>query len=220
VDVHIGSQILETDPYIRALEAVLGLVDRLTTAGIALEYVDLGGGFGVGYEREAALDLDAYAAEVIPALRSRGLGLILEPGRSIVGESGVLLVRVLYVKRSGGKTFLITDGGMTDLLRPALYQGWHWIGPVRTRLGAQRTVADVVGPICETGDFLGLDREMALPEPGDVLVVRAAGAYGFSMSSTYNARPRAAEVMVERGAAHLVRARETPDDLTRGEVIP
>lgn len=222
IDVHIGSQILDTAPYAQAFEIVLALVDRLREAGVSLEYLDLGGGYGVGYDGGDGLDLESFAERVVPEIASRKLGLVLEPGRAIVAESGVLLVRVLYVKRSGGKTFVVTDGGMTDLLRPALYQGWHRIDPVRRREGAGAAVevVDVVGPVCETGDFLGLDRELPLSEPGDVLAVRDVGAYGFAMTSNYNARPRAAEVMVEGGVAHLVRERETLEGLSRGEGIP
>ncbi len=220
LDVHIGSQILDTAPYLRTLESVTALVDRLVAGGIGLEYVDLGGGFGIGYDGEASLDLDAFAREVIGRLKPRGLELVLEPGRAIVGEAGVLLVRVLYVKRSAGKTFVVTDGGMTDLIRPSLYQGFHRIVPVRPREGAPRAVVDVVGPVCETGDFLGLARDLPLPEPGDLLAVGTAGAYGFAMSSNYNSRLRPAEVIVEGGRGLLVRRRETVESLTEGEVIP
>lgn len=220
IDVHIGSQILDPGPFLRALETVLGIVDRLAAGGLTLEYLDLGGGFGVGYDGDAGLDLEAFADEVVPRVVSRGLRLVLEPGRAIVGEPGVLLVRVLYVKRSGRRTFVVTDGGMTDLLRPSLYRSFHRIEPVRVRGDAPRTVVDIVGPVCETGDFLGLDREMPLPGPGDLLAVGTAGAYGFAMASNYNSRRRPAEVIVEGGRALLARRRETQEDLTRGEEIP
>jgi diaminopimelate decarboxylase len=219
IDVHIGSQIVEVEPYARALETVLAMVDELADSGIPLSYVDLGGGFGVGYDGSPGLLPVEVARMVVPPLRERGLRLILEPGRSIVGEAGVLLTRVLYVKEAGGKTFAITDAGMTELLRPSHYDGWHRIVPVRTRTGETAPV-EVVGPVCETGDFLARDRTMLVPEPGELLAVATAGAYGFTMASNYNARPRAAEVLVEGGTPHLVRRRETPQDLMRGESIP
>ena len=220
IGVHIGSQIVEIVPYVQALDTVLGVVDRLKEAAVGLGYVDLGGGFGVGYDGEQGLDLEGLAAHVSPRLRQRGLRLILEPGRSIVGEAGMLLTRVLYTKRIVGKTFVVTDGGMTELLRPSHYGGFHRITPVCLRKEAPAVVADIVGPVCETGDFLARDREIALPEPGDVLMVETAGAYGFSMASNYNARRRPAEVMIESGKAILIRRRETTDDLMRGEEIP
>ncbi len=220
IDVHIGSQIMEAEPYLRALHVVLGMVDRLAASGIRLEYLDLGGGFGVGYDGGAGLDLEALAREVIPPLAERGYELILEPGRTVIGEAGVLLTRVLYLKRSGIKTFVITDAGMTELIRPSHYEGFHRILPVRESAGAPRVIADVVGPICESGDFLARDREMPLPRPGDVLAVKTAGAYGFTMASNYNARPRPAEVLVEGAEAHLIRRRESVEDLMRGETIP
>lgn len=220
IDVHIGSQIMEVGPYVQALEVVLGVVDDLAREGIELEYLDLGGGFGVGYRGEEAFPLEELAREAVPPLRKRGLRLILEPGRSVVAHAGVLLVRVRHVKRSGRKTFVIADGGMTELLRPSHYGGFHGIRPVRSRDGAPRESVDVVGPACETGDFLARDRELPMPEPGDLLAVESAGAYGFTMASNYNARRRPAEVLVEDGTPHLVRRRETLDDLIRGEEIP
>ncbi len=220
IAVHIGSQIVEPEPYLHTLETVLGAIDRLQEDGIRLEYLDLGGGFGVGYDGEPGFDLETLAGEVTSRIAPRGLRLILEPGRAITGESGVLLTRVLYLKRSGGKTFVITDGGMTELLRPSHYGGFHRITPVRRRPGAPREVVDVVGPICETGDFLALDRALDLPEPGDLLAVETSGAYGFTMSSNYNARRRPAEVLVDAGRSFLVRRREALEELVRGEVIP
>jgi diaminopimelate decarboxylase len=220
VDVHIGSQIVDVEPYLQALDTVLHLVDILKAEGQGLEYVDLGGGFGVGYDGEPGLDLDALADRVVRAVRSRNLRLILEPGRSVVGHAGVLLTRVRYVKRSRKKTFVVTDGGMTELLRPSHYGGWHRIEPVTARPDSRPAVVDVVGPVCETGDFLARDREVPLPEPGDLLAVGTAGAYGFTMASNYNARLRPAEILVEDGRALLVRPRETLEDLVRGEEIP
>jgi diaminopimelate decarboxylase len=220
IDVHIGSQIADVEPYRAALDTVLAVVDELDAEGIRLDYLDLGGGFGVGYGGEPGLAPAEVAAAVIPPLRNRGLRLLLEPGRSISGEAGVLLTRVLYVKEAGGKTFAITDAGMTELLRPSHYDGWHRIEAVRARPDASVATVEVVGPVCETGDFLARGREMPVPEPGELLAVATTGAYGFAMASNYNARPRPAEVLVERGAAHLVRRRETVDDLLRGETIP
>ena len=220
IDVHIGSQIVEVEPYQRALDTVLAMVDELTAEGIVLSYVDLGGGFGVGYDGSRGLTPDQLAQVVVPALRDRGLRLLLEPGRSIVGEAGVLLTRVLYVKEAGGKTFAITDAGMTELLRPSHYDGWHHIEAVRARPGAPVARVEVVGPVCESGDFLARGRSMPVPEPGELLAVATSGAYGFAMASNYNARPRPAEVLVEAGRAHLVRRRETVEDLFRGETIP
>ena len=220
VDVHIGSQILEVGPFLRALAAVLDMMDRLIEAGVHLRYVDLGGGFGVGYDGEPGFDLEAFAQGVVPRLEQRGLSLVVEPGRSIVAEAGMLLTKVLFVKEAPGKTFVVTDGGMTDLVRPSLYGGFHRVTPVRWREGAREVEADVVGPVCESGDFLARDRSIRLPEPGDVLAVETAGAYGFTMASNYNARRRPAEVMIEGGRPVLIRSRETFDDLMRGEVIP
>ncbi len=220
IDVHIGSQINDPEPYRRALEEVLGLVDALAGEGVQLDYIDLGGGFGVAYDDQPGMSLAALADAIVPPLRGRGLRLVLEPGRSVVGEAGALLTRVLYVKRSGEKTFVVADGSMTDLLRPSHYGGYHGIDPVVLPHDAREAVVDVVGPVCETGDFLARDRALPLPEPGDLLLVRTAGAYGFAMASNYNSRLRPAEVAVEGDAAHLIRKRETVDDLMRGEVIP
>jgi diaminopimelate decarboxylase len=220
VDVHIGSQILETGPFLRALAAILDMIDRLMQAGVHLGYVDLGGGFGVGYDGEPGFELEAFAEGVVPRLKERDLSLVVEPGRSIVAEAGMLLTKVLYLKEAPGKTFVVTDGGMTELVRPSLYGGFHRVTPVRWREGAEEVRADVVGPVCESGDFLARDRSIRRPEPGDVLAVETAGAYGFTMASNYNARRRPAEVMIEDGRPALIRSRETFEDLMRGEVIP
>lgn len=220
VDVHIGSQILDVEPYLEALDSVLGMVDRLAADGIEMGYLDLGGGFGVAYGAEDALPLEVLARKVVERIRGRGLRLLVEPGRSVVGEAGILLIRVLHTKVAGGKTFVVTDGGMTDLLRPSHYGGWHSITPVRVRDAAPSGPVDVVGPVCESGDFLAQNRELPIPRSGELLAVATAGAYGFSMASNYNARRRPAEVLVEGNAVHLVRHRETLDDLIRGEEIP
>lgn len=218
IDVHIGSQIREVEPYGRALEHVLRVVDALRGDGIPLEYLDLGGGFGVAYrDEDEGPDIGAFADALVPELNASGLRLVLEPGRYVVGPAGVLLTRVLYVKHAGDKTFVITDAGMTDLVRPSHYAGYHRIDPVLRRSDRGRITADIVGPVCETGDFLALDREIQTPEPGELLAIRTAGAYGFTMASTYNARPRPAEVMVDDDADRLIRRRERYDDLVRGE---
>ena len=220
IAVHIGSQIVDVEPYERAAREIFALERALSDEGIPLEYVDLGGGFGVAYGDDSEIDLARVAAAVLPAVQRRRLRLVLEPGRFIVGESGTLIVRVLYVKRSGNKTFVITDGGMTELLRPSHYGGYHQVEPVRARPGAPVVVTDVVGPVCEDGDFLARDRAIELPSAGDLMVVRTAGAYGFSMASNYNSRLRPAEVLVAGGGLHLIRRRETFADLVRGERIP
>jgi diaminopimelate decarboxylase len=217
VDVHIGSQILDVSPYRQALGQVLRLVEELRGAGHALEYLDLGGGLGISYTGGEGISAEHFANAIVPEVAGTGLRLVVEPGRYIVGAAGVLLTRVLYVKEGGGKRFVITDAGMNDLLRPSHYSGYHAVEAVESRAERPRGHVDVVGPICETGDFLALDRDVELPEPGELLAIMTVGAYGFSMSSTYNQRPRPAEVMVEGGDAVLVRRRETLDDLIAAE---
>lgn len=224
IDVHIGSQILEAEPYERAAARVLELVAALADEGIDLDVLDLGGGFGLppddGTEDEPVIH--AVARRLRPLVEGTGLRLVLEPGRFVVGEAGVLLTRVEYVKRTGGKTFVIVDGGMTELIRPSHYGGYHAIEAVveSPAAGDAPEPVDVVGPICETGDFLARDREMPVPEPGTLLAVRTAGAYGFAMASNYNARRRPAEAVVRQGMVFLARERESFDDLMRGERLP
>jgi diaminopimelate decarboxylase len=217
VDVHIGSQILEVDPYRQAVERVLELVGELRADDHDLEFIDLGGGFGVSYDHEHTLVPADFARALVPLLEPAGLRLVLEPGRYISGPAGLLLTRVLYIKHMGGKTYVITDAGMNDLLRPSHYSSYHRVLPTVQHEGREVDTVDVVGPVCESGDFLALDRALELPEPGELLAIGTAGAYGFSMASTYNARPRPAEVMVEGAAHRLIRRRETYDDLVRGE---
>ncbi|MFW6040099.1 MAG: diaminopimelate decarboxylase, partial [Gemmatimonadota bacterium] len=221
IDAHIGSQIRDVEPYRQTVFQLLELVDALRRDGIEPEYIDLGGGFGVAYEATEAGPAgpgpEDFAAVIVPHVAASRLRLVLEPGRYIVGPAGVLLTRVLYVKRWGGKTFVVTDAGMNDLLRPSHYAGYHAVEPVRSHPDRERVRVDVVGPICETGDFLALDRELETPEPGVLLAVRTTGAYGFSMASTYNARPRPAEVLVDGDAVRPIRRRERYDDLVRGE---
>ena len=218
VDVHIGSQILDVEPYKLALDRVLELIDELRKDGIDLEYVDLGGGFGVSYEQGRETPAKDFANALVPELKKSGLRLVLEPGRFIMGPSGVLLTRVLYIKKYGGKTFVITDAGMNDLLRPSHYASYHLIENTEHHEKRDDVAVDVVGPICETGDFLALDRTMKLPQEGELLAVHTTGAYGFSMASTYNARTRPAEVLVSGDEHRLIRKRETYDDLVRGEL--
>ncbi|MCC5859197.1 MAG: diaminopimelate decarboxylase [Ectothiorhodospiraceae bacterium] len=215
VDFHIGSQLTHTAPFRDALERVLAMVDRLAAGGLELEHIDIGGGLGVRYQDETPPGPAAYAAELLPLLRDRGLKVLLEPGRSIVANAGVLLTRVEYLKHMPHKNFAIIDAAMNDLLRPALYAAWQAIEPVQPRRGPAR-VYDLVGPVCETGDFLGKDRELAL-EPGDLLAVRSAGAYGFVMASNYNTRPRPPELLVDGDEVHLIRQRETLEALMAGE---
>jgi diaminopimelate decarboxylase len=216
VQSHIGSQITELGPLAEAARELAALSRRLLDEGLALETIDLGGGLGVDYGSDRAPDVAAYAAAVLPSLEGLPLTLLLEPGRSLVARAGVLLTRVLRVKAGRGKTFVIVDAGMNDLLRPALYQAHHRIEPVVMRDG-ERLRADVVGPVCETGDFLARDRELDPVRPGDLLAVRDVGAYGFVMASNYNLRPRPAEALVEEGKLRLVRRRETFEDLVRTE---
>jgi len=216
IDCHIGSQLTEIAPFVDALDRVLDLVDRLAAAGIPLAHIDIGGGLGIPYRREDnPPPPDVYARALLERMANRPQELLLEPGRAIAGNAGVLLTRVEYLKHTAYKNFAVVDAAMNDLQRPALYDAWHDIIPVVPRAGDCVTY-DVVGPVCETGDFLGRQRELALAE-GDLLAVRSAGAYGFSMSSNYNTRPRAAEIMVEGHRIHIIREREVLDDLVRGE---
>jgi diaminopimelate decarboxylase len=216
IDCHIGSQLTDITPFVDALERVLILVDRLQEDGITLQHIDLGGGLGIQYEQQDHPPLpDAYALELLAHLNGRPQQLLLEPGRAIAGNAGILLTRVEYLKHTQHKNFAIVDAAMNDLQRPALYNAWHEIVPVQPREG-DTTSYDIVGPVCETGDFLGKQRKLALAE-GDLLAVRSAGAYGFTMSSNYNSRPRAAEVMVDGDQLHVIRERESVDDLYRDE---
>ncbi len=220
LDCHIGSQLTQVTPFVDALARVLALQDRLAACGIVIRHLDLGGGLGIRYRDEQPPEPHDYLAPILAALGDRHVEILLEPGRAIVGNAGVLLTRVEYLKHTEHKDFAILDAAMNDLLRPALYGAWQAIIPVQPRLDTPPRVYDLVGPVCETGDFLGKDRELALA-PGDLLAVRSAGAYGFSMSSNYNSRPRAAEIMVDGAQIHIVRERETLDDLWRGErVLP
>jgi diaminopimelate decarboxylase len=217
VSCHIGSQIFDTAVFLEALKTVVALAERLRSRGFPIAHLDLGGGLAVGYRSEDVTpSIESYGQSLAAALEGKNLRLMLEPGRSIVGQAGVLLTKVLYRKRTGRKEFIVVDAAMNDLLRPALYQAHHEIIPVCRKEGAQ-IVADVVGPVCETGDFLARGREMRDAAPGELLAICTAGAYGFVLASNYNARPRPPEVLVERGQFHIIRRRETYEDLIRGE---
>jgi diaminopimelate decarboxylase len=215
--MHIGSQITDPMPYAEGARKLAAIVEEIRAAGVGtLESVDVGGGLGISYTGEAELPPEAFADAVAFLPRQTGLTLVTEPGRFLVGNAGSLLTRVLYRKRSGGREILVVDAGMNDLLRPSLYGAHHDIR-VLEPVGNLEGSVDVVGPLCESGDFLGLDRTLAGAGVGALLEVRGAGAYGFSMSSQYNSRPRAAEVVVEGDRFALARRRETLDDLFRGE---
>jgi diaminopimelate decarboxylase len=218
LDMHLGSQIAGTEPYVLGVERLLALYRELLARGFQdIAYLDVGGGLAVSYNDETPTDVDAFARVVSGAVAGTNLTLLVEPGRYIVANAGVLLTRVLYHKESGGKTYVVTDAGMNDLLRPSHYSAFHRIEPVARCAGSRETV-DVVGPVCETGDFFALSRELAEVGAGDVLAIHSAGAYGFSMASNYNARPRAAEVLVDGSRFAVVTTRETYDDLVRHEL--
>jgi diaminopimelate decarboxylase len=217
VDCHIGSQLTETQPFLDALDKLLRLIDTLDSLGIHLQHIDIGGGLGVTYRDETPPHPSEYAAEVIARLQNYPqLTLIFEPGRAIMANAGVLLTKVEFLKPGDEKNFAIVDAGMNDLIRPALYSAWMDIIPVHRQSTQPSALYDVVGPVCETSDFLGKDRQLAIAA-GDLLAVRSAGAYGFTMSSNYNSRRRAAEIVVDGDQAFVVRAREAWADLWRGE---
>lgn len=219
VDCHIGSQLTETQPFLDALEKLLTLIDQLHSDGIQLKHIDIGGGLGVTYDNEAPPSPADYIGKVVARLKSYPqLELIMEPGRAIMANAGVLLTKVEFLKPGQEKNFAIVDAAMNDLIRPALYSAWQAIVPVNINASASSALYDIVGPVCETGDFLGKDRELAIAQ-GDLLAVRSAGAYGFTMSSNYNSRPRAAEVLADGDTLHLIRAREQWADLWRGEQL-
>jgi diaminopimelate decarboxylase len=218
IDCHIGSQLTRTLPFVDALDRVLALVDGLAVEGITLQHLDIGGGLGIRYRDEAPPEPSEYARALRERLQDRSLEILMEPGRAIVGNAGVLLTRVEYLKCTAHKNFAIVDAAMNDLIRPSLYNAWQEIVAAQKLPDRMSRQYDVVGPVCETGDFLGKERELAIAG-GDLLVIRSSGAYGFTMSSNYNSRPRAAEVMVDGDTLHLVRQRETLDDLMHGETL-
>ncbi len=224
VDCHIGSQLTSVLPFVDALSRVREYLDKvlvgyLRKEGANIRYLDLGGGLGIRYKDEEPPQPDEYAAALIRGLEGLDVTLILEPGRVIVGNAGILVTEVLYLKETDEKKFVVVDGGMNDLIRPALYGSYQAIRPVVER-EAETIVADVVGPICESGDFFAKDREIPRPQPGDLLAVMSAGAYGFTMSSNYNSHPKAPEILVDGENFYVVRERETFDDLVKGEAIP
>lgn len=218
VDCHIGSQITEVSPYLDALDKLLDLIDTLASMGVKLHHLDIGGGLGIRYDDETPLAPSTLLDRVFAKLKARGQGhlqLVMEPGRSLVGNAGVLLTEVQYLKHTEARNFAIVDAGMNDLMRPALYEAWHGVLPVLQGEGSMTTY-DVVGPVCESADWLARGRPLALAE-GDMIAIDSAGAYGFVMAGSYNSRPRPAEVMVDGGAFHVIRQRETIADLLRGE---
>lgn len=219
VDCHIGSQLTSILPFIDALSRVSVVVQNLREQGVRIRYLDLGGGLGIRYKDEEPPHPEEYASALTRALKGLDVTLILEPGRVITGNAGIFITQVLYLKETDEKMFVIVDGAMNDLIRPALYGSYQAIQPVVVRQ-EERIVADVVGPICESGDFFAKDREIPRPRQGDYLAIMSAGAYGFTMASNYNSRPRAAEILVDERDYHVIRERETLEDLISGERIP
>jgi diaminopimelate decarboxylase len=219
IDCHIGSQLTEVSPFVEALKTLKSLIGRLEQMGIRIKYLDLGGGLGISYHEESPPHPREYAHAVVEELRDLPCTLILEPGRVIVGNAGLLLTQVLYTKKTQSKEFIIVDAGMNDLIRPSLYGSYHSIQPIEKKRRKSR-VMDVVGPICESSDFIARERELPEMQPGEFLAVMSAGAYGFSMASNYNSRARAAEVLVKGDKFYVTRERESWRDLIRGESIP
>jgi len=224
VDCHIGSQLTELSPFLYAMERLKRLIEGLVSDGIEIRYLDIGGGLGIPYDDESPPLPAVYGAAIVEQAADLNVKIILEPGRVLVGNSAILVTRVLYRKQAPEKYFIIVDAGMNDLIRPSLYKAYHSIWKVKktpeVKVSTEKIIADVVGPICESGDFLAQERHIEPAEPGELLAMMSAGAYGFSMSSNYNSRPRAAEVLVDGDDYFVIRERETYDDLIRGERIP
>lgn len=219
IDCHIGSQLTQVRPFLDALERVLAMIDELANQGIQIEHLDIGGGLGVRYKDEAPPEPDAYATAILEKLGDRNLKLVMEPGRAIAANAGILITQVEFLKNTGDKHFIVVDGAMNDLIRPALYQAWQEIIPVNKRQDDTPNIqGDVVGPICETGDYLGKQRDLKVA-PGDLLAVRSSGAYGFVMSSNYNSRNRPPEIMVDGDQAYVIRQRETFADQIKLETL-
>jgi diaminopimelate decarboxylase len=219
IDCHIGSQITEINPYLDALDRVLDLIKALENVGIKIHHLDIGGGLGISYTDEKPPAIEDFANTLLNHIEQKGyahLEVLFEPGRSLVGNAGLLLTTIEYLKPGETKNFCIVDAAMNDLMRPAMYEAYHAIVPVKTNINTETLTYDVVGPICESGDWLGRDRALAV-EPGNQLAVLSAGAYGFTMSSNYNTRGRAAEVMVDGSQVHLIRERETVESLFANE---
>jgi len=219
VHAHIGSQITSVRPYVATLDRVLALIDKLEAEDIHLRYIDLGGGLGITYKNEAPPAPKELSDAIYTRLTHRDITLLLEPGRYLVGDAGVLMTRVLYRKDSGSKHFIIVDAAMNDLARPALYDAYHGVFPLIEKKGKKIT-ADIVGPVCEAGDYLARARTLVLPEQGEGMVIATAGAYGYVMGSQYNSRPRPPEVIIHGHKWTVVKERETLEDLVRGEHIP
>jgi len=217
IHIHIGSQITSLKPFVDALEKIAPLLTKLEKTGIKLRYLNIGGGLGITYSNESPPLLSDYTQAIASLVKERGLKIILEPGRRLVGNAGILITQVLSLKETSHKKFVVVDAGMNDLIRPAFYDAYHEIKPVKDEVSADRIVADVVGPLCECGDFLARDREIPLVRKKDLLAIFSAGAYGFSMSSNYNSRCRGVEVLVKGDKFQVVRERETYEDLIRGE---
>ncbi|MEI6133750.1 MAG: diaminopimelate decarboxylase [Desulfomonile sp.] len=221
LDCHIGSQLTELAPFLEAVSILRKLLRKLRDGGVDIRYLDVGGGLGIPYDQETPPAPGDYGAAVLDLVSDMNVSLIMEPGRVLVGNAGIMATQVLYKKQSSDKNFVIVDAAMNDLMRPSLYKAYHSIIKVAKDDGPTRKIiADVVGPICESGDFLARSREMDDPDPGELLAVMSSGAYGFSMSSNYNSRPRSAEVLVDQSNYYLIRQRETYEDLIRGEIIP
>jgi diaminopimelate decarboxylase len=218
IGFHIGSQITRVEPFIEALTRLKEMVAMLRDTGLNIEYLDLGGGLGITYNDEVPPHPDDYGKAVLEVVRDMGCTVLLEPGRVIVGNAGILVTKILFTKKNGGKTFVIVDAGMNDLMRPSLYGSYHAIQPETLR-GKGRCTADIVGPICESGDFLARDRDMPVVRPKDLLAIMSSGAYGFVLSSNYNSRPRAPEVLVRGKRVKVIRKRESFKDLVRGETL-
>lgn len=216
---HIGSQLTKVSPFVDALKKILALMDELTKQGIKIDYLDIGGGLGITYYDETPPNPSQLAKNILPLLKDRKITIILEPGRSIVGNAGILVTKTLYLKKGDDKDFIIVDAGMNDLIRPSIYSAYHHVQPV-LKNRKEKIFADIVGPICESADFIAMNREMQSVRQGEYLAVMSAGAYGFAMASNYNSRTRAAEVLVKGKNCSLIRRRETYSDLVRGESIP
>ena len=218
IQMHIGSQLIDPQPIVEAARALRGLLDQLEADGIQIRYVDIGGGLGITYKEENPPDPEQLAKAIAPLFQNRGYTILLEPGRYLVGDAGLLLTRVLGLKDNGSKKFVIVDAAMTELIRPALYKAYHEIVPIVQEPNRPEITADVVGPVCESGDFLGLERTLPEPHDGDLLAILSAGAYGYVMASNYNGRCKPAEILVSGDQAYLTRRRETIEDLMRLDV--
>ena len=218
--IHIGSQIVDSAPFVKAISRAVSLIRELRKKGVVIQWLNIGGGLGIVYHQEKPQSAEEFASKVLPLLKKIDIKIILEPGRFIAGNSGVLVTKVIYLKEAPSKNFIIVDAAMNDLMRPMLYSAHHEILPVHNNSAREKFTADVVGPICESGDFLARDRKLFRVQPGELLAVMGTGAYGFTMSSNYNSRPRSAEVMVINSRPYLIRKRERYEDLISSEVIP